>query len=131
MTDYLLDSDVIIWCLRGKGEAIAFVRSLASNGLPACSALSVLEVELGMKPGEEEKTNSFLNSLKVISVTKETARLAGHYIRACKKRGRHCDFVDAVIAASCVLEEMTLVTYNIKHYPMTELVKISPVSHPS
>lgn len=124
MADYLLDSDVIIWCLRGKGETIEFVRQLASEGLPACSALSVLEVELGMKPDEEEKTKEFLDSLKVVPVTKETARLAGHYIRTYKKRGRQIDFVDAVIAAGCVLEEMTLVTCNIKHYPMPELVKI-------
>lgn len=125
-TEVLLDSDVIIWCLRGKTETVDFVHSLKTTCLPACSALSVLEVELGMKPGEEQATRLFLNSLRVIPVSREIARQAAQYIRKYKSHGRQIDFVDSVIAATCLSEGLTLVTYNLKHYPMPEISKLSP-----
>lgn len=126
MADALLDSDVVIWCLRGRQETIHSVRALTEDGLPACSALSVLEVELGMKKGEEEATFGFLDSLRVVPVTKAIAREAAAYIRRYEARGRKIDFVDAVIAATCLLEGFRLVTYNMKHYPMTDFEKSVP-----
>ncbi len=126
MADYLLDSDVIIWCLRGQKESVDFVRSIAEESLPACSSLSVLEVELGMKSGEEEATRSFLDSLRVVGVSKSTARKAADYIRTYQRKGRAIDFVDAAIAATCVEEGLILVTYNLKHYPMSDFVKRAP-----
>ncbi len=97
------------------------LRGLQRAGLPACSALSVLEVLLGVKKGEEEKTERFLGSLRVFDVNREIAAVAARLIRECKPRGITLDLPDAVIAGTCILHELTLVTYNSKHYPIADL----------
>jgi len=49
MNRFLLDSDIIIWHLRGRKEITEMLKEIQSFGLPACSALSVLEVQGGGK----------------------------------------------------------------------------------
>ena len=126
MSRFLLDSDIIIWHLRGRLEVTEMLRDLQRAGLPACSALSVLEVQLGVKKGEEEKTARFLDSLRVFDVTREIATVAARLIREGKPRGITLDLPDAVIAGTCILHELTLVTYNTKHYPIPDL-KLHPL----
>lgn len=123
MNDYLLDSDIIIWFLRGKEDVVTLVKSLAKERLLGCSSLSIIEIMLGMKEGEERATNLFFNSIRVWTVDKEIAKEAANYIRNYRKKGISLDFVDATIAATCKLKNLTLMTYNIDHYPMHEIKK--------
>lgn len=94
------------------------VAELAVEAVPACSALSVLEVELGVKDGEETATRSFLNAMNVESVDEGVASPAARIIRKHRRRGITLDFVDAVIAATCLLRGFELATFNRSHYPM-------------
>ena len=126
MSRFLLDSDVIIWHLKGRKEVTEVLRDLQRFGLPACSALSVLEIQLGVKKGEEEKTDRFLRSLRIFNVDMEIASKAGQLIRRYKARGVTLDLPDSVIAATCILFELILVTYNTKHYPISE-IKFHPL----
>jgi len=121
MSRFLLGSDVIIWHLRGRKEVTEMLRDLQRVGLPACSALSVLEVQLGVKKGEEEKTDRFLRSLRIFDINMEIANKAAQLIREYKAKGITIDLPDAIIASTCIVHDLTLVTYNTKHYPITEL----------
>lgn len=121
MSRFLLDSDVIIWHLRGQKEVTEVLRDLQRFGLPACSALSVLEVQLGVKKGEEEKTDHFLKSLRIFDANMEIANHAARLIREYRTKGVTLDLPDAIIASTCILHDLTLVTYNTKHYLIAEL----------
>ena len=122
MSNYLLDSDIIIWHLRGRKEITEMLKDLQGSGLPACSAISVLEVQLGVKTKDEEgKTNRFLESLKVFDVNMDIARIAAQLIRVHKTKGVTIDIPDSIIASTCILHDLILVTYNRKHYPISEL----------
>jgi len=122
MNKYLLDSDIIIWHLRGRKEVTDMLKDLQRSGLPACSAISVLEVQLGVKTKDEEgKTNRFLESLKVFDVNMDIARIAAQLIREYKMKGVTMDIPDSLIASTCIFNDLTLVTYNKKHYPISEL----------
>ena len=122
MSKYLLDSDIIIWHLRGRKEITEMLKDLQRSGLPACSAISVLEVQLGVKTKDEEgKTNRFLDSLKVIDVNMDIAKIAAQLIRQYKAKGVTMDITDSIIASTCILHDLILVTYNRKHYPISEL----------
>ncbi len=121
MSRFLLDSDVIIWHLRGRKEVTEMLRDLQRSGLPGCSALSVLEVQLGLKKGEEDKTDRFLSSLRIFDVNREIANEAAKLIREYKTKGITLDLPDSVIASTCILYDLILVTYNTKHYPIKEL----------
>lgn len=121
MADYLLDSDVIIWLLRGKPGAIDAIRDLRSHGTLGCSALSVFEVELGVKPGEEDRTREFLRSLRCYAVDGQAASRAAGWFREYRRKGRTLDFMDLLIGATCLRWNLTLVTYNPKDFPIPEL----------
>ncbi len=121
MSSYLLDSDIMIWHLRGKKAVTELLRDLQMAGVPACSALSVLEVQLGVRHGEEEKTDRFLESLRIFDVNRTVANRAAQLVRENRARGITIDLPDAVIAATCILYDLVLVTYNKKHYPILQL----------
>jgi len=122
MSKYLLDSDTIIWHLRGRKEITEMLKDLQRSGLPACSTISVLEVQLGVKTKDEEgKTNRFLESLKVFDVNMDIAKIAAQLIREYKAKGITMDIPDSIIASTCILHDLILVTYNRKHYPISEL----------
>lgn len=121
MPKFLIDSDIIIWCLRGRKDIEKLLQELQESGVPACSPISIVEVQLGVIKGEEEKTSKFLNSLKVYPMGRTIANLAGKYIREHKKKGTTLEIPDAILAATCFLHNLTLVTYNVKHYPFQGL----------
>lgn len=117
MSKFLLDSDTIIWHLRGREKVTEMLKDLQKFGVPTCSALSVLEVQVGVKKGEEAKTDQFFKSLKIIDVNLEIANKAAHLISEYRIKGITVDIPDAVIAGTCILHDLVLVTFNTKHYP--------------
>ncbi len=121
MSKYLLDTDVITWHLRGRNEVTRVLTELQAFGVPSCSALSILEVQVGVKKGEEAKTDLFLGSLTFFDVTKKIAEKAALSVRERKTRGVTIDLPDAIIAATCMVHGLTLVTHNRKHYPFRTL----------
>ena len=123
MNDYLLDSDVIIWFLRGREEVVTLIKSIARERLLGCSPLSIIEIKLGMKRSEEKATNFFFDAIKVWEINKEIAEQAANYIMSFRERGMKLDFVDATIAATCKLKNLILMTYNVDHYPMQGIKK--------
>ena len=125
MADYLLDSDVIIWILRGKPGSTDAIRDLQSRGTLGCSALSVFEVELGIKPGEEDRTRELLRSLRCYVLDAEAASRAAGWFREYRRKGRTLDFMDLLIGATSLRWNLTLVTYNPKDFPIPELVLLA------
>ena len=77
----------------------------------------ILEVEMGMKKGEEEKTSRFLKALKVFEVNREVASQAAKIVRDQKSKGLTLGTAPPPPTV-CL---MTLVTYNRKHYPVEAL----------
>jgi len=130
MSRYLLDSDVIIWHLRGRREVTAVLEKLLDHGVPACSALSVLEVQAGVKKGEEEKTNRLFQALKGLPVDAEVAHRAGRLVRDHRASGATMEPADAVTAATCLVHDLVLLTYNRKHYAVEglELFPLPPLA---
>lgn len=121
MTEYLLDSDVLIWHLRGKPKIKELVISLGKLALLYCSALTVAEIEAGMLKGEEQTTRQLINGLQVQNVDSSIAMKAGQFIRTYRSKGQTLDIVDSVIAATAVIKNLVLVTANARHYPMPEI----------
>jgi len=124
---HLLDSDVIIWVLRGRKETVRLVEEIAKIGVPACSPLSLIEVLMGAKPEEEERTRKFFSALELLPVDRAIAEKATEYIKAYQDV-KNPDFVDAIIAATAVVHDLALVTYNRRHYPMPGIRFYPPTS---
>src|SRR5438128_510189 len=74
----LLDSSIIFDHLNGRFARTEFLDDLVEQGyVLACCPVNITEVYADLRPGEEDKTAAFLNSLEYLPVTPEIARQAG------------------------------------------------------
>src|SRR5438132_7560771 len=94
----LLDTDVIIWYLRGRESVHAWVQEMSRDGVPRCSALSVTEVVSGIRPKEESATREFLQALRVIDVDRGIVGHAGELILSGGREWGTVVVVEATIA---------------------------------
>jgi hypothetical protein len=131
---YLIDTDVLIWHLRGHRPTVDLLRKLARESREGegmvplgCSVISVFEVRVGMRPKEETATEQLLNSLERYPVDEAIARRAADYYRAFAQRGVTLHIADLLIAATAALRRLTLVTYNPGHFPMEDLKIYGPM----
>ena len=72
----LVDTDIAIDFLRQRDYARGLLYLWAEEGLLAVSTITQLEIYQGMKAGEEEATNAFLDGLLSILVDVPIARRA-------------------------------------------------------
>lgn len=122
MATYLLDSSVIIDTLNGKNDRKSLLKNLLlQRHVLACCAVNVVEVFAGMRPSEEKITTSLLSQLEYYDVTWEVARKAGLLRNKWMRKGHTLSFADVTIAAVVLSYNLTLITDNVKHYPMPEL----------
>jgi predicted nucleic acid-binding protein len=119
---YLLDSTVLIDALNDRNGRPQFLSRLSEQDiLLACCAVNVTELYMGMRPGEEAKTEKLLRSLEFYPVTWEVAQLAGNLFRQWRQKGQTLSYTDVTIAAVALCHKLVLVTDNQKHFPMPEL----------
>ena len=121
MADFLLDSDVVIWHLRGRPSVVEIVLGLARKGRLGLSAISRAEILLGMREPERRATLSFLDACETLSVDMATADRAGEIVRAFRAQGVTLSLPDALIGATALIASIPLYTCNPRHYPMPEL----------
>ena len=122
MATYLLDTSVIIDTLNGKQNRDEILKELLRQGhLLACCSINVTEVYAGLRSHEETRTRGLLESLQYFPISWLVARLAGLLKRDYARKGISLATTDATIAAIAIHHQLTLITDNLKHYPMKEL----------
>lgn len=125
MAKHLLDSDILIWVLRGKKEAVELLNELLKDEIPVISSLAFYEIWVGARPAEEEMITKFLSVFDVVPIDQAIAQQAAEYFRTFRKKGITLSLADALIAASTRSRGCILVTQNTTHFPMTDFQKRS------
>ena len=120
----LLDTDIAIDFLRKREYARLLLEHWAGEGLLAISALTHLEIYQGMRSGEEEATDAFLDGLVTIVVDVPIARRAGVMLRELWSKGTTIGIADAIIAATALHLGTPLITNNVGHYPFPGLTVV-------
>lgn len=128
MAIYLLDTNIIIDALNGKRGRNEFLLDLTvrQEHLLACCPINVAEVYAGMRSKEEAHTSAMLRSFRLYPLTFEVVELAGLFKRDYAKKGVTLRLTDAIIAAVAVYNQLTLITDNVKDFPM-ETLSIFPL----
>ena len=119
MAKYLLDSDVLIWLLRGRRDTLERLERL--EGPFGLSVISRAEIWAGAREAEHRQIDALFLSLTTYAADGAVADLAGRFLREYRRRGRPLELPDALIAATAVVHDLTLVTYNLPHFPMPEV----------
>lgn len=119
---YLLDSTVLIDWLRGVPEAKSRLESLALEGEPiAVNAISVSEVFSGLAEKHRPLIDELLGSYQYWTITEPVAKQAGSYRYQFARQGIQLSVTDTILAAHAVSRDATLITGNIRDFPMPEL----------
>ena len=122
-----IDSDVLIWHLRGNKKALDFFQDLQNRAEYELwiGAIQRAEIVFFMRPQEEENTISFLSQFKTAAVDQSCVDLAGILYR--KWHPSHgLDINDAILAALVMQTGGKIYCLNKKHYPMPEIIVEKP-----
>jgi len=122
MSDYLLDTNILILCFRKAEGYLELLDTLAKDDTLYISAMTRLEIVRGMREHERKDTFNLLDSLDTIDITIGIADKAGDLIRLWRAKGIILGDADAIIAATALNHGLALVTTNEKHFPMPDLV---------
>ena len=118
-----VDSDVLIWHLRGEPKALTFLRGLRAKR--ECElwtgALQRAEVVFFLRPGEEPATELFLAQFQTAPVDAPTADAAGRLYRTWHP-SHGVDVNDALLAATAMRTGGKIFTLNTRHYPMPDVI---------
>ena len=117
-----IDSDILIWHLRGEPKALKFLQGLREHREYELwmGALQRAEVVFFMKPGEEEATLLFLSQFKTEAADQDIVDEAGRLYRKWNP-GHGIDVNDALLAATAMRTGGKIFTLNARHYPMPDV----------
>ena len=133
MTRFLLDSNVCIACLRRKPWALKVLGSVTRASV-AVSSLTVGELVLGTHLSEAPdrelaKVEAFLRPLQVLPFGQDEAYQWAGIDARLRKQGNRIETEDAMIAATALALQMTLVTGNTKHFERVKGLKVVDWEH--
>jgi predicted nucleic acid-binding protein len=128
LSGVILDSDVVIECLRGRRRVVEAAVALGRAGVRTfCTAISWAEVYAGVRSGEEAATRAFFDARGEVVLDAKVGRQAGEsLVRYAKSHG--VEIADALIAAAASVAGLRLWTLNRRHYPMKDLRFYEPAT---
>ncbi|MCF7831250.1 type II toxin-antitoxin system VapC family toxin [Candidatus Gracilibacteria bacterium] len=119
---YTLDTNAIIYYLKGDKKAVEVLESLFKRNLPIYISC-ITELELFSFPDltkkEVVRINELLQTLNIIPVDSQLARLAS-FLRSKSK----IKTPDSIIAATAVFTGSILLTRNVKDFEKVVLVQV-------
>lgn len=119
----LLDTDVIIECLKGNREIVDALEGVHNKGyIISFTPIPRAEVYAGLRKGEEERIDELLQTMESLSIDDKIGKVAGVYLAEFRK-SHNLEIADALIAAAAMLNKAYLYTLNQKHYPMKDVKK--------
>lgn len=121
----LVDTDVLIWHLRGYAQAKQRLDQLAA---PAISAMSYFELLQGMRNKAEIsalKDMLLLRNAAILQISEAISRRAGDLMESLTlSHGLQAG--DALIAATALEHQLPLLTGNLKHFTAVAQLRIEP-----
>ena len=116
MSSGILDSSVLIDCLRANPDAVSFVAALTAGGGAATHVIVVAELLAGARDKREQALiDSFVASFAIVSPNESDCTMAlDLYRRYHLSHG--VDWPDCQIAASALRLNVEVYTQNVKHF---------------
>jgi tRNA(fMet)-specific endonuclease VapC len=122
VVNYLLDTTALVDFLNGRQEVVDLVNFLAGprDRLGVC-CVSVAELFAGTNQERRAAANRLIGVMDYYDVSLVVAKEAGRYSYEFARRGTPISTTDTLIAATAIAEDATLITANIKDFPMEEI----------
>lgn len=124
---YLIDTDILIWVLRGNKKYEDFLQILKDKEALSISTITVAEIYKNIYPSEMVKTENLLNEFQTWDVTPSIAKQAGLYWQEYVKKLKNLSLTDCLIAGCANVNNLVLVSLNTKHFPMKDIKILNPL----
>lgn len=117
-----IDSDVLIWHLRGERKALNLLKRLRDNEQFDLwvGAMQRAELVFFMRPDEESATLLFLAQFQTATIDQKIIDKAAEFYRKWNPLNG-TDVNDAILAATALQTGGVIYTLNSRHYPMPEV----------
>lgn len=116
MRKLLLDTSILVDYLRNRPAAVAYVEATAEAQL--LSAVVVAELYGGVRDGAERVALDTLVAAYVVLPITSSLAVEGGLLWRQYRASHGVGFADALLAATALAHNATLVTLNAKHFPM-------------
>lgn len=123
---YLLDTDILIWILRGRQDLVDHISKLKDDSPIALSVITIAEIYMNIFPSELINTEEHLQQYIILEVDQKIAKIAGLYFQQYLKKLKNLSLTDCLIAGTANVNNATLVSLNSKHFPMKDIQVINP-----
>lgn len=123
---YLIDTDILIWVLRGNKQYENLLQNLKDKGLLSISTITIAEIYKNIFPSEILRTENLLNEFQALDVDSTIAKQGGLYWQQFIKQVKSLSLTDCLIAATANVNNATLVSLNTKHFPMKDIKVFNP-----
>jgi predicted nucleic acid-binding protein len=128
MSDFMLDTDVLVRCLRGIPETLELAKKLTEEGDLHLSVWSQVEVLTIAQPKEDKRTYEFLTPFITHPIVEPVAQRAAALLRTAAAAGHPLRLSEAIIAATAIQYGLTLVTHNSNNMQRLVELKLYPIS---
>jgi len=125
---YLLDTDIIIYSLKGNENVMSNLE-LHMEAQLGITIITLMELYYGAYKSQKPAANiakikTLENSLSIISISRESGEIFGMLKADLENNGTPLDDFDIIIAACALTNNMTLVTNNLRHFKRIEGIKL-------
>ena len=124
---HLLDTDVLIWVLRGKKDIVDKVSELKNKSPLGISVISTAEIYKNIFSSELTVTEDYLGQHIIFDVDQKIAKTAGLYWQQYAKQLKNLSLTDCLIAGTANVNSLILVSLNTKHFPMKDIQVLNPI----
>ena len=123
---YLFDTDTLIDYMADRGNARSRIDAMieAGDDVAVC-AVTVAEIYTGLTDKKRALWDSWLLALSYWQINFDVAVQAGIYRKTASESGRTLSVSDSLLAALAHGHGATLLTSNIKDYPMRDVRVLS------
>ena len=119
VADHLLDSNALIDYFRRRRSTLSLLEGLEARGhrLTIC-AVGLAELYSGFSLQQRIAADPVVERWLYYETTPAIAKEAGRYRYEFARRGTSLSATDSVIAAVAIANDATLITNNVRHFPM-------------
>ena len=122
----ILDTDILLDHLQGNRAALDYLSAeLKAGETLAISVITLTELLSGLRYDEEPRINQLLRFFFILDINEAVGRKASEYLRQFRQSDR-LDLGDALVAATTLFAGGTLITRNLKRYPMPDITLAVP-----
>ncbi|MBI3384639.1 type II toxin-antitoxin system VapC family toxin [Candidatus Gottesmanbacteria bacterium] len=124
---YLVDTDILIWAIRGRPDIVETLSELKEKNSHCISTISIAEIFQNVFPTELSYTEDFLANFVTFPIEIDIAKQGGFYYQQYAKNFRSLSLNDCLIAATAKEYNLMLLTLNVKHFPMEDIKSFDPL----